>query len=160
MGSGQGGGGLGSAHRAHRGGREIPDVCHLISFPTNLLLPDKNFSHLSGAVSMDAGVGGLALAAAVAPRAVTSLGLGGDGGHCNKKSGLRRRIVQMLKKVYKICLEYHITLQLAKTKRCKKRGFHADLKRVPCTKRRHSHAQRRMMKFGNFLQEQTSLWNT
>ena len=51
---------------------------------------------------MDAGVGGLALAAAVAPRAVTSLGLGGDGGHCDKKSGLRRRIVQMLKKVYNV----------------------------------------------------------
>ena len=112
MGSGQGGGGLGSGHRAHRGAREIPDVCHLNSFPTNLLLPDKNFSHLSGAVSMDAGVGGLALAAAVAPRAVTSLGLRGDGGHCNDKSGLRRRIVQMLKKVYKICLEYQM-LQLS-----------------------------------------------
>ena len=67
-----------------------------------MLLPDKNFSHLSGAVSMDAGVGGLALAAAVAPRAVTSLGLGGDGGHCDKKSGLRRRIVQMLKNVSRI----------------------------------------------------------
>ena len=80
MGSGQGGGGLGSAHRAHRGGREIPDVCHLNSFPTNLLPLEENFSHLSGAVSMDAGVGGLALAAAVAPRAVTSLGFGGDPG--------------------------------------------------------------------------------
>ena len=120
MGSGQGGGGLGSAHRAHRGGREIPDVCHLNSFPTNLLPLEENFSHLSGAVSMDAGVGGLALAAAVAPRAVTSLGLRGDWGHCNKKSGLRRRIVQMLKKVYKICLEYQM-LQLAK--RCKKKAF-------------------------------------
>ena len=112
MGSGQGGGGLGSAHRAHRGAREIPDVCHLISFPTNLLLLDQNFSHLSGAVSMGAGVGGLALAAAVAPRAVTSLGLGGDRGLCDNKRGLRRRIVQMLKNVYKICLEYQM-LQLS-----------------------------------------------
>ena len=120
MGSGQGGGGLGSAHRAHRGAREIPDVCHLNNFPTNLLPLDQNCSHLSGAVSMGAGVGGLALAAAVAPRAVTSLGLGGDRGLCNNKSGLRRRIVQMLKNVYKICLEYQM-LQLAK--RCKKEAF-------------------------------------
>ena len=42
--------------------------------PTNLLLLEENLSHLSGAVSMGAGVGGLALAAAVAPRAVTNLG--------------------------------------------------------------------------------------
>ena len=77
-----------------------------------MLLLDQNLSHLSGAVSMGAGVGGLALAAAVAPRAVTSLGLAGDGGHCNNKSGLRRRIVQMLKNVYKICLEYQM-LQLS-----------------------------------------------
>ena len=69
---------------------------------------------------MGAGVGGLALAAAVAPRAVTSLGLGGDRGHCDNKRGLRRRIVQMLKNVYKICLEYQM-LQLAK--RCKKEAF-------------------------------------
>ena len=100
--------------------RYLMCVISIIS-PTNFLLLDQNFSHLSGAVSMGAGVGGLALAAAVAPRAVTSLGLGGDGGLCNNKSGLRRRIVQMLKNVYKICLEYQM-LQL-RIKRCKKEAF-------------------------------------
>ena len=92
-------------------------------------------SHLSGAVSMGAGVGGLALAAAVAPRAVTSLGLGGDRGLCDNKSGLRRRIVQMLKNVYKICLECCSSLRDVKKRlscRFEARPMHKE-KTFACT---------------------------
>ena len=71
MGSGQGGGDLGSALGGHRGARAIPAT------RTSHLKGSERGTHLSRAVSMAPGVWGLPLSASVAPRAFTSLGTGG-----------------------------------------------------------------------------------
>ena len=70
VGSGQGGGDLGSALGARRGARVIPGVSRLVQV-------FKEASHLSRSVSMAPGVWGLPLTASVAPRALTSLGTRG-----------------------------------------------------------------------------------
>ena len=71
VGSGQGGGDLGSALGGHRGARAIPAT------RTSHLKGSERGTHLSRAVSMAPGVWGLPLSASVAPRAFTSLGTGG-----------------------------------------------------------------------------------
>ena len=97
MGSGQGGGDLGSALGARRGARVIPGVSRLVQV-------FKEASHLSRSVSMAPGVWGLPLTASVAPRALTSLGTRGGRGRARGELEieLQRRIVQMLENIYKM----------------------------------------------------------
>ena len=97
VGSGQGGGDLGSALGARRGARVIPGE-------SRLLQVFKEASHLSRSVSMAPGVWGLPLTASVAPRALTSLGTRGGRGRARGELEieLQRRIVQMLENIYKM----------------------------------------------------------
>ena len=97
VGSGQGGGDLGSALGARRGARVIPGVSRLVQV-------FKEASHLSRSVSMAPGVWGLPLTASVAPRALTSLGTRGGRGRARGELEieLQRRIVQMLENIYKM----------------------------------------------------------
>ena len=95
VGSGQGGGDLGSALGGRRGARAIPANL-------KLFLRGEGSTYLSRAVSMAPGVWGLPLSASVAPRALTSLDTGArgvrQGGRLENE--LQRRIVQMLKNIY------------------------------------------------------------
>ena len=100
VGSGQGGGDLGSALGGRRGARAIP--ANLKSHLCPISQQGEGSRYLSRAVSMAPGVWGLPLSASVAPRALTSLDTGArgvrQGGRLENE--LQRRIVQMLKNIY------------------------------------------------------------
>ena len=76
VGSGQGGGDLGSALGGRRGARAIPANLKSHLCPIS---QGEGSTYLSRAVSMAPGVWGLPLSASVAPRALTSLDTGARG---------------------------------------------------------------------------------